>query len=109
MSISDRVFLALKAEFGEKHMFRKAANLSGIKIGSWYNAEKKKQRPTSEMIEWVCKYFPDLAFWIATGGVPDVEMTHGTAYSKEIEVLTRESNLLQPKQMLSSGYSRLQP
>lgn len=103
MSISDRVFLALKAEFGEKHMFRKAANLSGIKIGSWYNAKKKKQRPTSEMIEWVCKYFPDLAFWIATGIVPDVQMTHNTAFSKELEVLTKEINALGPTQSFSSG------
>ena len=57
-------------------LFSPLVQESGIKRSSWSNALTRLQRPTAEMIEFVCKKWPGMAFYIATGSLPSATHVH---------------------------------
>jgi hypothetical protein len=76
MNMNERIFDVIKQELSKKKLFEQLAMHSGISAASWKSAAYNKQRPTIEMIEWVCKQWPMYAYYITTGEVPTESVEH---------------------------------
>lgn len=79
MSLSERLFHAAEKNMGKHALYKALEEKSGIAAYSWNNASRGKQRPTAEMIEWVCQAWPEFAFWITTGTLPNEDFRHESA------------------------------
>lgn len=66
MAIEPRLKVIAEVCLGQK-IYEKLEEESGISRHSWKNALNKKQRATSEMIEFVAREWPEYAFWLVTG------------------------------------------
>lgn len=66
MAIEQRIKEIAEARLGQK-IYEKLEDASGISRHSWKNALNKKQRATSEMIEFIARNWPEYAFWLVTG------------------------------------------
>ncbi|MDR6740990.1 hypothetical protein J2X56_003014 [Herbaspirillum sp. 1173] len=55
--------------------FKNLEDMTKISSESWKSVMYKKQRPTAEMIEAVCRRWPQYAFWVATG-ITDPDYGH---------------------------------
>jgi hypothetical protein len=74
-NIEDRLILLLR-EDGEPHGYWQALEeRTGISAQRWRKAYARRQRPTPDMIEAMCKLKPQYAFWMATG-ITDAENGH---------------------------------
>jgi len=51
----------------EGRRFKQLEEWTGVEATKWRNFYGGKQRPTSEMIEGLCRHFPSMALWITTG------------------------------------------
>lgn len=65
--IRDRIFEVIYHCLAKRGAIGQLAEESGIASTSWQNVASKKQRVTEEMIEFVCRKWPNYAFYIATG------------------------------------------
>ena len=82
MSIGERIKEVLELKLGRKGKIVAVERLSGINKSSWNSALSGKQRPTAEMIQFVCREWPDYAFWVCTGYLSDASVKH-TSPKKE--------------------------
>lgn len=74
-TIEDRLILLLR-EDGEPHGYWQGLEeRTGISAQRWRKAYARRQRPTPDMIEAICKIKPQYAFWMATG-ITDAENGH---------------------------------
>lgn len=64
-----------KTESEGKARFKYLEKITGIKTTHWRDFSSLKQRPTVEMIEAVCKLWPEHALWLTTG-ITDAEHGH---------------------------------
>jgi hypothetical protein len=76
MKIENRLLEAAEIRLGSKKMCARLEEISGIPEGNWKNVTYGKQRATSEMIQFVCKTYPEMAFWISTGYLPPYDINH---------------------------------
>lgn len=60
--------------FPGRGRFKALANASGISFDSWKGTWHNKQRPTTEMVQFVARAWPQFAFWLATG---ITDLAHG--------------------------------
>jgi hypothetical protein len=67
-------------------MFSTLVSESGIKRSSWSNALTRLQRPTAEMIEFVCTKWPGMAFYIATGSLPSATHVHTKPFDQSTKL-----------------------
>jgi hypothetical protein len=66
LDLRDRLNLIVLHHFG-RGRFKQLAEASGIGQDSWKNTWHDKQRPTTEMVQYVARTWPQYAFWLATG------------------------------------------
>ncbi len=71
MTIEDRLLEVARSKLDEQRLFAELQAISNMKSDRWKNVAHKKQRATSEMIEWACQRWPEMAYWIATGNEPN--------------------------------------
>ena len=76
MSINTRIIEVAKTKLTAHKVFKELEIRSGIKANSWRKVAEEKQRATSEMIEFVCREWPDYAFWLCTGYLADTSVKH---------------------------------
>ena len=88
MTIEQRIKVIAEVVLGQK-IYEKLESESGISMHSWKNALNKKQRATSEMIEFVARKCPQFAFWMVTGESVPAELKHETI----ITLLSEKLNL----------------
>lgn len=77
--IEDRVILVLTKDGEPYGYWQYLERESGITAQRWRGVISRKQRPTTDMIEWVCLTWPEFAFWIATG-ITDVANGHSAPH-----------------------------
>lgn len=70
MTVEDRLLEVARSKLNEQRLFAELQTISSIKSDRWKNVAHKRQRATSEMIEWACQRWPEMAYWIATGYDP---------------------------------------
>ncbi len=63
------------------------ANALGVSLSLIKSVEWKRQRPTAELIEAICRTWPQFAYWLVTG---DSEPNH-EHISPQIEMARREA------------------
>lgn len=51
----------------KQRKFKQLEEWTGVASDRWSALSLGRQRPTAEMIEGLCKHFPELALWITTG------------------------------------------
>ena len=85
MGIDERIFEVIDVKLGRKKIYEVLERSSGISRASWKNAAYKKQRATSEMIEFVCKQWPEYCYWIGTGAKPYQDIEHTTAQEERFK------------------------
>lgn len=76
MEIEERLLKAAEEMLGKSKLFSKLEKQSGIKADSWKNVAHKKQRATTEMLQYAFQKWPYFAFWIATGSTPNKIQKH---------------------------------
>lgn len=74
-TLANRMLEVIQAMTGSKRRFKELEELTGIPSDRWSAFSLGRQRPTAEMIESVCKEWPQFAFWIAIG-ITDPERGH---------------------------------
>ncbi len=67
MDLRDRLNAITAHQLGGRGRFKQLAEASGIGMDSWKNTWHNKQRPTTEMVQFVARAWPQYAFWLATG------------------------------------------
>jgi hypothetical protein len=67
-TLSERMHLLVEQVTNEYRRFKELEVVTGVQADSWKSWFHGRQRPTAEMIEVVCKAWPEYAFWLATGG-----------------------------------------
>lgn len=68
----DRIRELLDEEFRSRGRFSELEKHSGIPLNRWKNFVYKKQKASAEMIDFVCKRYPEEEEWVLTGKVhPD--------------------------------------
>lgn len=75
LSLNDRVRLVVVAVSPERGRPRFLEERTNLPAESWKKFLLERQRATLEMVEAVCREWPEHAFWIATG-LTDVEHGH---------------------------------
>jgi hypothetical protein len=75
MDLRDRLNAITAQQLGGRGRFKQLADVSGIGMDSWKNTWHNKQRPTTEMVQFVARAWPQYAFWLATG-VTDARHGH---------------------------------
>jgi len=68
--------------------FRELSEMSGISQESWKATWHSRQRPTSEMVQFVARTWPECAFWLATG---ITDQRHGHRAPSEINTYPEPS------------------
>ena len=76
MSINTRVIEVAKSKLAAHKVFKELEVKSGISANSWRKVAEEKQRATSEMIEFVCREWPEYAYWMITGWLPPQGIEH---------------------------------
>ena len=91
--LPDRLTKILEAEMPAARRYKDLEEKSGIGSHSWIAISRGRQRPTSEMIEFVAKQWPDYAYWLATG-VTEPQFRHvaPVTYSEEYPVFRGEKS-----------------
>lgn len=74
IDISERIFDVVTSELQEKSFFDTLEELSGIKVAAWQNVYYGKQKPTHEMIKFICEKWPEYSYWLTTGNLPKSEV-----------------------------------
>ena len=74
-NLADRMLVVIQAKTESKRRFKEMEELTGIPSDRWSAFSLGRQRPTAEMIEAVCKAWPQYAFWISLG-ITDPENGH---------------------------------
>lgn len=75
-SIADRMKAVIQPNTNPNSRFKELEEMSGINAASWKAAWHGNQRPTAEMIEHVARLWPQHAFWLATGELPEPQGIH---------------------------------
>ena len=65
--IRDRLNAITAWAYPGRGRFRALAEISTITADSWKGTWHHKQRPTSEMVQFVARTWPQFAFWLCTG------------------------------------------
>lgn len=76
MEIEERLLKAAEEMLGKSKLFSKLEKVSGTKADSWKNVAHKKQRATTEMLQFAFQQWPNFVFWIATGSTPNKNQKH---------------------------------
>jgi hypothetical protein len=66
-SIDDRIRLFMNAVPDQARKFKQLEEWTGIPSDRWSAVSLGRQRPTTAMVEALCKEFQSLAMWITTG------------------------------------------
>lgn len=105
MSIGERIKEVLEFKLGRKGKVVAVERLSGINYSSWQSMLYGRQRATSEMIEFVCRQWPECAYWIATGTLPEEGLEH-----KRVSGVSKVENLLSslPQEDLEAIHSLIE-
>lgn len=74
-TIEDRFILFLREDDEPHGYWQQLEEKTGISAQRWRKAYTRRQRPTPDMIEALCKQKPEYAFWMATG-ITDAENGH---------------------------------
>ncbi|GAB2899412.1 hypothetical protein GCM10027202_29150 [Microvirgula curvata] len=74
-SLQGRLWLVIESEISSNRRFKELEERTGIPSDRWKALSLNRQRPTAEMIEAVCREWPQYAFWISTG-VSDPDFGH---------------------------------
>jgi hypothetical protein len=74
--LHNRLVEVIRVKSQKNMMLVDLVNESKISKGSWGNMLGFRQRPTAEMIEFVCKKWPEMAYWIGTGALPKSGLIH---------------------------------
>jgi hypothetical protein len=78
MEIEERLLRAAEEMLGKSKLFSKLEKITGIKADSWKNVAHRKQRATTEMLQFAFQEWPNFVFWIATGTTPKNNQKHTT-------------------------------
>lgn len=65
--IRDRLFEVIYHQLGRYGAIKKISEESQISLSAWQTAAASKQRANEEMIEFVCKKWPEFSLYISTG------------------------------------------
>lgn len=65
--LRDRLNAITAQQLGGRGRFKQLAVASGIGMDSWKNTWHNKQRPTTEMVQFVARAWPQYAFWLVSG------------------------------------------
>jgi hypothetical protein len=98
MSIGERIKEVLELKLGKKGKIVAIERLSGINKSSWNSALSGKQRPTAEMIQFVCREWPEYAFWLCTGYLADSSVKHTSPKKEQALDLDLDINELLKKE-----------
>lgn len=98
MAIEERIKKAVTKAMGNKKVFDRLEEKSGIKNSSWQAMLYGRQRATSEMIEFVCREWPEYAFWLCTGYLADSSVKHTSPKKEEVLNLNLDINELLKKE-----------
>ena len=80
VTMEDRIALFLQSKNDGWGFWIRLADKTGISSKRWRHvAVAKQQRITSDMVESLCRCFPEYAFWIVTGQLPDAGIVHAVA------------------------------
>lgn len=90
-TISDRFIELIDLAIQNKTKFKTLENMSGIPAVSWRKAYLRGQRPTVEMIEALVQFWPEFAFWLATG-ITDSDHGHHKPGKEQIDVWIVETD-----------------
>jgi hypothetical protein len=66
-SLGDRLKIAIENNLQPYRRFAALSSMTGIPADRWKAFFLGRQRPTEEMIEGICKAWPQHAFWLTTG------------------------------------------
>ncbi|MCD4500164.1 hypothetical protein [Chromobacterium vaccinii] len=75
ISLQGRLWLVIESEISSNRRFKELEGRTGIPADRWKALSLNRQRPTAEMIEAICKEWPQYAFWLSTG-VSDPDFGH---------------------------------
>ena len=97
MDLRDRLNAITVHQLGGRGRFKELAEASRIGMDSWKNTWHKKQRPTTEMVQFVARAWPQFAFWLATG-ITDMAHGHQAPESSEnfLETMYRTRDSAEP-------------
>ena len=76
-TIEDRVVLVLRelTTKGQYGCWQRLADQTDVVAARWRKVYTEQQRPTPDIIQALCRFAPQYAFWIVTG-ITDVEHGH---------------------------------
>jgi hypothetical protein len=77
--LQDRLIESIRQKSQKNEMLSELVSESEISRSSWGNMLSLRQRPTPQMIEFICKKYPEMAFWICTGYLPPIGLNHTSA------------------------------
>jgi hypothetical protein len=79
-NLDERMRRVVDSKIPNIQKFRELQRISNdtIAANNWKNWYHGKQRPTVQMIEFVCKKYPEMAFWISVGVLPPTTITHSS-------------------------------
>jgi predicted MPP superfamily phosphohydrolase len=83
-----RLLQLVKIKTEEYRRFKTLEGLTGVPGDTWKSWFHGRQRPTAEMIEAICKVWPEYAFWLVTG-IDDYE--HGHTQPEKPELRERSA------------------
>lgn len=75
-SIRGRMKAVIEPNTDPKRRFKQLEDRTGIKAESWTSVWHERQRPTEEMIQHIARLWPQHAYWLVMGALPDPEMVH---------------------------------
>lgn len=66
-TLQDRLIAVLRTQTQDRGRFRWLAEHSGLSESNWKSCYYARQRPNPEMLEWVCREWPQFTLWLMTG------------------------------------------
>jgi hypothetical protein len=66
-NLAERVKILIDSRVPGRSKFAWLESIVGQSADSWKSFYHSRQRPTAEMIEALCKHWPEYAFWLGTG------------------------------------------
>lgn len=83
-TLSGRLHLLITERTDEYRRFKSLETMTSIPSDTWKSWYHGRQRPTADMIEAICRCWPENAFWLTTG-LSDV--THGHNPPEKLKTL----------------------
>ncbi len=102
-TLADRMKLVIDARADRRGKFAQLEDITGIPAENWKSFYYGRQRPNPDMIEAICRTWPEHALWLTTGVTDSAHAQIGVpeAYLTELNLAER------PEQMSCIEYLQL--